>query len=358
MMNDTDIQFMRKCVKRYYFERFDMIEIPKDIAMREFGYMRPGGGMVRHLQVGSDADLRVLLMQAAPLEVFCSNARYMMPDLPMNEKLLQDAHVIFDIDTKDLNLDCRDSHVVNVCDACGVVNGACDHRGTKQVSLPCAKCVKESKAEVRYVMSILEKDLGIHGNTRVYFSGNEGFHIHMHDDDTDTLSAAERADLADYIAGRGVFAEQYGHGAGTAPRPGENGWRGRYAKLVKKRGAPNMKTDAKTFEGKVEAMIGARIDIGVTMDIHRIFRMAGTLNGKSGLSKKHCENISAFNPYVDAVAIHDEPTLVKADCPLRFKLGGRQFGPYDNDRAEVPAYAAAYMICKGLAHIDTHADHT
>ena len=47
----------------------------------------------------------------------------------------------------------------------------------------------------------------------------------------------------------------------------------------------------------------------------------------------------------------DEETEVTADCPITFRLGGRKFGPYAGERIGVPAYAAAYMLCKRLASV-------
>ena len=44
----------------------------------------------------------------------------------------------------------------------------------------------------------------------------------------------------------------------------------------------------KTELVKITKDIGVKIDPQVTMDVHRVFRMAGSLNSKSGLTKMKC----------------------------------------------------------------------
>ncbi len=85
------------------------------------------------------------------------------------------------------------------------------------------------------------------------------------------------------------------------------------------------------------------------MDIHRIFRLPGSLNSKSGLTKQICDNIDEFNPFSDACFIDDKQIEVTANCPLSFELKNKKYGPFKNEHIEIPKYAAIYMICKGLA---------
>ena len=352
-MIPSDASFIRRCVKRYYFERFDRIELPSHMPMREFGFRRADSGMVRHQQLWDAADLRVMLLQTVPLEVYVSNARYLFPDRPMPEKAWEDAHIIFDIDAKDLNLECRPSHTVPVCGQCGHdTGGRCEHRSAKQVSVACPACIKAAKGQVRSLLAIFENDFGIRDGVRVYFSGNEGFHVHVDHAGLEGLEAAHRAQLADYVAFRGAMPEQFGFADNASPpRQNEVGWRVRFARAAKSI-SPDMASGAHdTFERSRAVMsLGVRIDAGVTMDLHRIFRMPGTINGKSCMAKTYCTDLGSFDPYKESVVIHDEPTYVRASCPVRFRLMGRRFGPYANEYVQVPSYAAAYMICKGLAH--------
>ena len=87
------------------------------------------------------------------------------------------------------------------------------------------------------------------------------------------------------------------------------------------------------------------------MDIHRIFRLAGSLNSKSGLTKLICTNIEEFNPLTHACLIGDEPVEISANCPIEFMLKNKKFGPYLKQKITVPKYAAVYMICKNIANL-------
>ena len=96
-----------------------------------------------------------------------------------------------------------------------------------------------------------------------------------------------------------------------------------------------------------------KIDSNVTSDIHRIFRLEGSLNSKSSLVKLSCENIEKFNPYTEACLINDKPVEISANFPIKFRLKNTEFGPYTNEKISVPKYAAAYMVCKGIASISS-----
>ena len=94
-----------------------------------------------------------------------------------------------------------------------------------------------------------------------------------------------------------------------------------------------------------------KIDPNVTMDIHRIFRLPGSINSKSGLTKSLCTDVIKFEPYTDACFLNDDSVEVLANCPVEFKLKNKKFGPYKNQKISIPTYAAAYLICKKLATI-------
>lgn len=372
MMREPDTAFIRECLRRYYYERFGVIEIPTDIHQREFGYRKVDSGMIRHVQLRNKGELRLLLMQEVPLDVFVSNARYMFPSLSMNEKMWQNADIIFDIDAKDLNLECRPSHTASVCVDCGREAaghrcGSCGSGRVSSVSLPCTACIRQSQLEVKKLLDILKEDLGIDQNIQIYFSGNEGFHVHVTGSKFGELKSRERSMLADYVMFRDIMPERLGmkkskSGKASLPDASEKGWRGRFAREVfgqKKSGRTKKINEIISggygaFErliSDLSGVVGVRVDPGVTMDIHRIFRMPGTVNGKSGLTKMACNDIGVFDPYREAALMPGDAALVRASCPVSFRLKGEQFGPYRNEYVEVPAYAAVYMVCKGLAHV-------
>ena len=95
--------------------------------------------------------------------------------------------------------------------------------------------------------------------------------------------------------------------------------------------------------------IGIKIDPQVTIDVHRIFRHGGTLNGKSGLSKLRCLDVNKFDPLNDACLLGEKEVEVYVKpSNLKLKLKRRTFsiGP---EKEKLPTFAAVYLICKGLA---------
>jgi len=417
-MNGRDIQFLESAFKKYYYDHISEIPVPDDILHREFGYQKLGvGGMTRHIQVKDAGQMRVMFMKAVPSDAYCSNSYYSFPNLDMREKDWRGADLVFDIDAKDLDLPCRRDHVLAVCETCGrswvarereeegkgkeegkegerrtgeerAVGperecGSCGQAGrVRPKSLPCKKCMAASKKQVALLNRILRDELGVGpDHISTYFSGNEGFHVHVSDPRFRGLDARARADLAGYVMLNGLIPEALGVYKTSGldrdelPDLGQKGWRGRFAKAAfgsKAKRAETISEMSKTssgaayarFEGiirEVSGDVGARIDAQVTGDIHRIFRMPHTINSKSGMLKTACTgDADSFDPYVDAVVLDEDETVsVECGCPVRFGLGSKRFGPYKTgESAELPVYAAAYVICKGFGRLAADAGTT
>jgi DNA primase small subunit len=376
-MLEQDLQFVEATFKKYYFDNFDLLSIPERASEREFGYQKFNGGMNRHIAIKSNEELRVMLITNIPSDVYCSNGYYSFPNLPMSEKDWKRADLIFDIDAKDLNLTCRHEHTCIKCLSCDVISPSqltcpsCKSNKIEIKSVTCKNCINGAKQEVFKLKKILEEDLAIKKkDIEVYFSGNEGFHIHIINSPYQKLGARERNDLVDYIMFRGAMPETFGVKKYYKEKNKERssfadiddkGWKGRVAKHIfgskSKRSKViseiiSNKEGYNVFQRNLESMkdvIGAKIDPNVTIDIHRIFRLPGSLNSKSGMSKILCENLEKFDPFSDACFIDDEKIDVIANCPIQFTLKNKKFGPYRNEKITIPKYAAIYLICKGLA---------
>jgi len=373
-MLERDTKFLEEAFKQYYFDHFDLIHVPDRPNQREFGYKKFNSGMNRHISLKNDKDLHLLLMTNIPSDVFCSNACYSFPNMAMAEKDWKEADLIFDIDAKDLNLSCRKEHTCIKCLSCGeasLVQDSCPNCNSTKldlVSLSCQNCISGVKKEVLKLISILTDDLHIPSdNITTSFSGNEGFHLYVKGSQYNQLGSKERGNLIDYIMFRNATPETFGFNKfkplrSSFPEFNEPGWRGRVAKELFGSKSKRSKTISKiisdgypTYRQKLvdigKNSIGTKIDPNVTVDIHRIFRLEGSLNGKSGLVKLNCENIEKFNPYSEACLIEDNQVEIFGKCPIEFRLKNRKFGPYTNERISVPKYAAVYMICKGIANL-------
>lgn len=372
-MHENDLKLVEETFKKYYFDHFDLIHVPNKTAEREFGYQKFNSGMTRHLSIKSDNELHLMLIKNVPSDVYCSNACYSFPNLPMAEKDWKEADLIFDIDSKDLNLDCRNDHTCIKCLSCGIISKnqsrcpKCNSTKIESKSMTCNNCISAAKNEVTKLYFILTEDLNIkREDIQVFFSGNEGFHIYIENSQYQKLGSRERAEIADYIMFRSAIPETFGIKRfnlekSSFPDLDEQGWRGKVAKQIV--GSKSKKTKVireimskgyNMFQKQLDELkdtIGVRIDPNVTTDIHRIFRLGGSLNSKSGLSKILCKNIEQFNPYRDACLLDEQTTEVLANCPIQFKLKNKKFGPYENEKTSIPKYAAVYMICKGCATV-------
>jgi DNA primase small subunit len=370
-MHEKDIKLVEDSLKKYYFDHSDLIHTPANPEKREFGYQKFNSGMNRHISLKSDKELHILLLTQSPADVYCSNARYLFPSLPMAEKEWQDAELIFDIDSKDLNLPCRTGHTIKKCTNCKNITNQdkcpqCNSAKFETASLLCKDCILAAKGEVKKLLNILESDLGIKENAEVYFSGNEGFHIHVTNSSYEKLDSRQRAELVDYLMFKGAVPETFGarqsnFNKSTFPDVDEKGWPGRFSKQVFSSKSNKAKISRQIISDgyvalkkkleEIQRQLGVQLDPNVTIDVHRIFRLGGTINSKSGLAKTLCSDLSRFNPASDSCFIDDDSVTVLADCPVEFKLKNKKFGPYKKEQVSIPKYAAVYMICKGCASL-------
>jgi DNA primase small subunit len=97
----------------------------------------------------------------------------------------------------------------------------------------------------------------------------------------------------------------------------------------------------------------AKIDTVVTTDTHRLIRLANTLHSKTGLKKVEfpMSAIDAFDPFESAVAFKIGTVSVFVSDAPEFRLGDETFGPYKNQKVELPTAAVVLLICKGRAEV-------
>ncbi len=97
----------------------------------------------------------------------------------------------------------------------------------------------------------------------------------------------------------------------------------------------------------------AKVDTVVTTDIHRLIRMSGTLHGKTGLKKIEfpISSIDDFDPFKEALAFESGEVCVFVSDSPQFGLGNEKFGPYRNEKVELPTAAALLLLCKKRAEV-------
>jgi DNA primase small subunit len=367
---------VKRYFKEYYFRHGSRIKSPSKIEAREFGYMPFGGIMIRHLSFKDIGALRAVLVKEVPAGVYCSNSLYEDPTAEMHLKGWNRAELIFDIDADALKQPCKKIHDIWLCKGCGKrefglrpqVCPSCKSNRLLELSWACPSCLEAAKNEALKLMDFLEFDFGIvPREMKTYFSGNAGYHVSVESSAYETLDTHGRAEIADYLCGRGLDPAMFVTQKLAISDPG---WRGRMARYIR-----DLPPDDSVFKSgtSYESRLGEflndftkkqkdlfvnrflsdtsiKLDSMVTTDVHRIFRIPETLNNKTGLVKRECShNLHDFNPSIEAIALKDEDEQVKVFvdmCP-KVELGGKSYGPFISKTEELPLYAAVYIVSKG-----------
>lgn len=252
---------------------------------------------------------------------------------------------------------------------------SCKSTTLNRTSIPCNKCIFALKKEVRRLTAVLTNDLGIEEKSvLVHFSGNNGFHIVASDKSFHLLGPEARSDIVSYLTGTNMMTESIGVRKGRDrsgsdflikfPKSGISyGWRKLIAdklgidqaSVVKLNNVVQRNGGYEGFKaelGKMAKSLGVKVDPQVTMDVHRIFRMPGTINSKSGLVKMRCNDLESFDPLNDSCLLGDKYVKVKTNISsqINFKLRGESFRLKEKI-VELPLFAAVYLVCKGLAEV-------
>ncbi len=298
--------------------------MPEKLNAREFGFRYYDDKMIRHLSFDSPGELYAYVLKFSPSDIYCSSSFYRYPDQPMDKKDWYGSELIFDIDGKDLHLECALTHNYTKCLNCGIIrkkiSEKCDNcNGHKLniIDIPCKICIFALKKEVKKLVNLLVDDFGIDfKHILIYFSGNNGFHLHVIDSNYFFLLSNERAEISNYILGKGFKIDSLGFKMNSVKKFSpiikykqqqqlDAGWKGRILKNLKIIISYGKNTEDSLNKqiSKLESIrksdfhqiisdtvndLSIKIDPMVTMDIHRIFRLAGSINSKSGLVKVPC----------------------------------------------------------------------
>ncbi len=372
--------FVKGLLKGYYSRVADIS--PHSIERREFGFGDFERKIAyRHMAFRDWRALKTYLANDAPPFVSVSSAHYQHPDgRPMENKGRIGAELVFDLDASDLNLPCAKEH------------------GRSWV---CEKCLDAVKAEThKLVEDFLIPDFGFaERDIEVNFSGNRGYHIHLDNPIVFGMDSDERKAIGDYISAHNIDLQSFFPALGMkgkrleGPRPTDYGWGGKLARGVisaLSAGSPDsllsMGVDAATakilcrnrleivlgigngnwdtvnipkkaeFWAKMLSSIAIRqsdsIDKNVSTDVHKLLRLPGTIHGDTGLVAKRLGSVSelsAFDPASEAVAFKGGTQKVMVESAPAFELGGRSYGPFSREAAELETAAAAYLILKRSA---------
>jgi DNA primase small subunit len=361
-LNERTADFLRQAYREYYFREADRIEFPYEVGSREFGYIPFGGGMVRHLSFKSEGEALAEILKQSPSSVYCSNARYESPTRPIEEKGWLGAELIFDIDATDIPTACKKGHDLWYCERCHASGklprpSKCTKCGGSAVEFhgTCETCLDAAREHAIRVVSFLVGDFGVDSKAiRFYFSGNRGFHLHVFDNRFYALDQQARGEIAEYMRGSSLPPNQsIASSLRRRPPIGAQGtgWTRRITGYVDERRQDYTGTLQKLVSEAISSQ-RALIDSSVTTDIHRVFRLAGTLHGGTGMSKTRIESMTKFDPQEEPVVLSAKPIKLRVDFSPHFRMKHKDFGPFMKpETVELPTYAAVSILTRGLGEV-------
>ena len=403
---------MKKIFREYYNRDFSLSEAFPMIERREFGFLTfDGKTMLRHIGFQIRDNLESFLKNETYSDAFYSCAYYENPEAEMDKKGWLGADLVFDIDADHIPTPCSKVHDEWVCGSCGFAGKGitpemcpvCNSEKFDVKTWPCEVCLDSAKSETIKLLDALTDDFGFSKNeVRMFFSGHRGYHVQVESNDVRALDAIARKEIVDYVCSLGIDVVLQSLGGKESrmahimkgPSLNDFGWRRRIA-----RGMYNFILNAKEEDfigiglkrNVIEIILdnknailkswdnsgpwnivkgvgfqtwrkiaehsarlqSAKIDTVVTTDIHRLIRLADTLHGKTGFKKIEfpVSAIDNFDPFKSAVAFKESTANVFVSNAPEFRLGDAIFGPYKNQKVELPSAAAALLICKGRAEV-------
>ncbi len=360
--------------------------------------------MIRHKSFRDPKSLIRYIAYTAPSDVYYSAAYYKNPEKEMSKKGWIEADVIFDIDADHLPAPCKTEHDLWRCPACGKRGhghppnkcSKCKNTSLRSESWICEKCLNIAKEETIKLEEMLTNEFGIKEEMiGINFSGHRGYHVHISNKKTAHFSSEERKEITDYVAGIGFdssvsFTDLLTKGTKRNYQNRSSTWHQKVVDEVlhilvdydnsyllsrvydqtvleyimnirnRIRENPLQKTHIlsqissrflRQILNLAIANKASRVDTVVTTDIHRLIRLPGTLNGKTGLKVVEVHDLASFDPLKESTAITGSTQNVYVEnCP-QFRLGNKIYGPYREEQVNLPIEAALLLLCKERASV-------
>lgn len=398
--------FVYNQFKKWYALNINDIKPPIEMNFREFAFLSfQGRNMHRHIKFNGSEDLRRYLRQNAPAHTYYSTSYYKIPDADMASKGWLGADLVFDIDSDHFDLSCQKIHDKWECRNCeqdgtGAPPEICTCGKAQYLTETwvCEECLQAAKYETQKLIDILIQDMGFTTEElTINFSGNRGYHVHVNNTSIKLLDQHARREIVDYILAIGLEPEYQGFNtqkSGTKSALADTGWRGRtsralydYITQCDEIDIKNLNLSSKAtknlFENKVKMLItltnkhpnkllayidprslkiiikkaiklqASEIDTVVTTDINRLIRLPNTLHGKTGWQVQTIpyETLSDYNPLISAIVINGPPIKLQFKYTPKIKINDVEYGPYENEQAELPLGAAIFFLAKKGAMI-------
>lgn len=398
--------FVYNQFKKWYNLNINIIQPPNEMNLREFAFLSfQGRNMHRHINFNDLEDLRDYFRRNVPAHAYYSTSYYKMPEADMASKGWLGADLVFDIDSDHFDLSCQKIHDKWKCRNCGQEGTGtppeicnCGKANYQTETWICEECLQAAKYETQKLIDILIQDMGVTTEElTINFSGNRGYHVHVNNEKIKILDQHARREIVDYILAIGLEPEYQGFNtqkSGSKSTLADDGWRGRTSRAlydfitkcdendIKKLNLNRKATknilenkdkllstitnkhpsnlfayiDPKNLKILIKKAIklqASEIDTVVTTDINRLIRLPNTLHGKTGWQVQTIpyEAISDYNPLQSAVVINGPTVKLQFKHTPKIKINDVEYGPYENEQAELPLGAAIFFLAKKGAMI-------
>ena len=409
---DSNLEYVCGRFSQYYETSANTLSPPSLIEKREFAFESfLEQMMLRHKGFNDQKELAAFLKEVIPSDAYYSCAYYIFPAEDMNRKGWIGADLVFDIDADHIPTTCGKVHDKWVCSSCGFAGRGvipkecpvCEGQKFDASTWVCEECLNSAKSESIKLIDMLMCDFGFsEKEIRVFFSGHRGYHVHVESEAVKTLDAVARREIVDYVSGSGLGTDPSDLEAEksnklrvrSGHKQADLGWPHRiattvhsvireanqelYADIGLKPGTIKGLTQNKdVFLKRWESMgpyptvkrvgfetwkkliqycaetLSAKIDSVVTTDIHRLIRLPDTLHSKTGFKKTEfpISHLEDFDPLKDALAFKNGATKIFVSDAPEFRVGDKTFGPYSNQKIELPTVAALLLVCKKRAKV-------
>ena len=402
-------QYVAEQFMRYYAANPQIVEAPTEIRQREFGFLSFGGkSMFRHISFDDVQQIRRYLIDYGPAHTYFSAAYYKDPRADMAYKGWLGADLVFDIDADHFDIPCQRVHDRWSCRTCGEQGTGhppetcpgCGKATFVEESWLCEECLEAAKYEAQKLLDILIQDFGFSqsGELSVNFSGNRGYHVHVRSPTIKGMGQPARREVVDYMLGIGIEAQHQGftkRAVGGGSTLADGGWRGRSVKALYdfvghastevleglklgRRAVQGIQEnreqilaqltnqhpssvkryiDGKSLEKLMEAAVkeqASAVDTVVTTDLRRLIRLPNTLHGKTGWLSQAVpiDDLADHDPLSDAVAFTEGTERVHVGRAPEIRIGDESYGPFEDERVELPLAAAMFLLCRKVARVE------
>jgi len=398
--------FVAEQFQKWYRSHSASIPAPIEIKKREFAFITfHGRGMHRHIALPTEKELHRYFRNNVPMHAYHSSSYYEDPTADMSQKGWLGADLVFDIDADHFDLPCQKEHDRWWCRNCDEEGTGhhpeickCGKAQFETETWLCEHCLQAAKYETQKLMDILITDFGVDIEHLITnFSGNRGYHVHVHSDEFKPLDQNSRREIVDYIMAIGLEAEYQGfsrRNRGSRSTFAEGGWRGRtgraiydYLSAASEKEIRSLKLgrnatsnilnsrdkildtlvtkhpsnvipfiDPKSLDKLLQEaskLQASEIDTVVTTDIHRLIRMPKTLHGKTGWQVQTIPygQLPSYDPLMQSVIIRGDPVTLEFLRAPKIKILDTLYGPYDEEEATLPLGAALFYLCKKGARV-------